>query len=151
MCRCGFLQTEVKILLQCLEDMDIADPSDGSYNETETESANTLTISSVLLQSHCWGLAPWQSHYMMYSVGTSSCFSLQHLNLRYNDYVLYCSLQEGQSQLTVKINQWTEVSTLVQLDSEETEVSKSLWTVKVYSCILIFRPERQRQVWGTYE
>ena len=27
--RCGFLQTEVKTLFQCLEDMDIPDPSDG--------------------------------------------------------------------------------------------------------------------------
>jgi hypothetical protein len=88
--KCGFLQTEVKVLLQCLEDMDIADPSDVSL----------LRASSLAKSLHD----------------------------------VLCCLQEGQSQLTVKINQWTEVSTLVQLDSEETEVSTSLWTVKVYLC-----------------
>ena len=37
-------------------------------------------------------------------------------------YMYHCSLQDGQSHLTVKINQWTEVSTLMQLHSTEVEV-----------------------------
>jgi hypothetical protein len=48
-----------------------------------------------------------------------------------------CCLQEGQSQLTVKINQWTEVSTLVQLDSEETETRKAKTSVRSYSALLL--------------
>ena len=41
-------------------------------------------------------------------------------------YMFHCSLQNGQSHLTVKINQWTEVSTLMQLYSTEVEVRHSL-------------------------
>ena len=44
-------------------------------------------------------------------------------NEQFLRYPSVCSLQEGQSQLTVKINQWTEVSTLMQLNSEDTEVA----------------------------
>ena len=32
-CRCGFLQSEVKMLLQRLEEMDIPDPTDGIYKD----------------------------------------------------------------------------------------------------------------------
>ena len=32
-CRCGFLQSEVKTLLQRLEEMDIPDPTDGIYKD----------------------------------------------------------------------------------------------------------------------
>lgn len=38
------------------------------------------------------------------------------------------SLQSGESHITVKINKWTEVSTLLQLYSEECEVS-ILWVI----------------------
>ena len=50
LCRCGFLQAEVKILLQCLEDMDIADPSDGRVGYLGSKS---LTINLLDMQSHC--------------------------------------------------------------------------------------------------
>ena len=38
-------------------------------------------------------------------------------------FLLVSRLQNGESHITVKINKWTEVSTLLQLYSEECEVS----------------------------
>ena len=67
---------------------------------------------------------------MMYSAGTSQRGSTLCIYTAYRTLYLLCSLQDGQSELTVKINQWTEVSTLMQLDSEDTEVSSSLWIAK---------------------
>ena len=34
--RCGFLQTEIKVLLQSLEEMDIPDPADGTNDRNVT-------------------------------------------------------------------------------------------------------------------
>ena len=64
--RCGYLQTEIKTLLQSLEDMDIPDPSDGTLNcRSFTNIHNVFSIyteallhrSSLAMSLHdvlCW-------------------------------------------------------------------------------------------------
>ena len=64
---------------------------------------------------------PWQNHYTVYCAGTYPSLSISHIYTSGNNG-LY-SLQNGMSHLTVRINQWTEVSTLMKLNTQDiTEV-----------------------------
>jgi hypothetical protein len=62
---------------------------------------------------------------------------LQGSSLAQSLHDVLCCLQNGQSHLTVKINQWTEVSTLMQLYSTEVETKQPKAPVRSYSALIL--------------
>ena len=68
-------------------------------------------------------------------------------------FYLMCSLQAGESHLTVRINQWTEVSTLIKLNTHDT-TEVSVWKFNIipacifvvvctFLCVLVFIQVKQ--------
>jgi hypothetical protein len=63
---------------------------------------------------------------------------LQGSSLAQSLHDVLCCLQNGQSHLTVKINQWTEVSTLMQLYSTEVETKQPKAPVRYYTISFMY-------------
>ena len=125
--RCGFLQTEIKVLLQSLEDMDIPDPADGTIM--------TGMLTSLPYSVHARLLHRRTLESEFSGTVTAQCVVQVWLSLSGSRYIgvfyLMCSLQAGESHLTVRINQWTEVSTLIKLNTHDT-TEVSVWKLNIY-------------------